>query len=614
MAENKEKSILTRVPPQNNDAEVAILFCCLDSSDLLLPIMSCLQAEDFYTPAHQMIFQAIYHLYSSSKTVDMITVGDELRTRGELEKIGGMSYLSTIMDAHALKSNYLEYIKIVRQKSLSRRIIKSMEEVTRLTYEGETDAGNIIEVAISRLAELRDQTASSESLRSLKSILADTIKAMVENDKVKAVRSHFSQLDYVTNGFRPGTLNIVAARPSMGKSAFVINIAVNVAVKDRLPVAFFSLEMNAQEIANRILASRCDISISELQSSQRPTMDSLKRINSQMPMLGNVPLYIDEHSGLNTAEILTKCRELQNRENLKLGLICIDYLQLMTPVTTRANSSRQQEVSDISRNLKLMAKELDVPIIALAQLSRESEKRDDHRPMLSDLRDSGAIEQDADMVMFIHRPDYYKHREETDEDEDENTNVKKSKFKKRDEEEIQKAMIIVAKNRQGPTKDIFLSWNGSRTTFFEKEKEEVGRPSDLDVPAENVGTNVYVPDELFGDPTLQVPMEDAGLPPMDDAGLPPMEEIPMPSIDEAPIPPMDDAGLPPMDEAPVASAAPATQVSPKPSLEETVGLGLDDDVGFEEMDISSWDNGADEPEENGNSWYDDPSGETDGSD
>ncbi|MBR4819143.1 MAG: replicative DNA helicase, partial [Clostridiales bacterium] len=503
--ETTDRSILTRVPPQNNDAEIAVLCCCLDSQKVIPTVAAYLVANDFYSPAHQKIFETIYRLYSESKSIDLITVGDELKKQGELDKVGGMAYLSSIVDAHALLSNLTEYCRIVRQKSMSRKIIKSMEDLTRQTYEGETDPGNLIEIAISRLAELRD-SKSDDSLVSLKDVLKETVANIVNPPKDKVVRSHFTQLDYVTNGFRPGTLTIVAARPSMGKSAFVINIAVNVALKDDLPVAFFSLEMNAQEIANRILASRCDISISTLQRSKSLSSDEFTRINASLPRLGNTPLYIDEHSGLNTAEILTRCRELQNRLGKKLGLICIDYLQLMNPVSERKNASRQQEVSDISRALKLMAKELEVPIIALAQLSRESERRDDHRPILSDLRDSGAIEQDADMVMFIHRPDYYKHKEESDDEEENNNN--QQKFKKYDAEEIQRAMIIVAKNRQGPTRDVYLSWNGSRTTFFEKEKADpnaVAGPSDADAPPPWSDEAVPVPEELFGEPSLQIP-------------------------------------------------------------------------------------------------------------
>ena len=559
-SDKTDRSILTRVPPQNNDAEIAVLCCCLDSQNTITTVASYLAADDFYSPAHQKIYETIYHLYAESKSIDLITVGDELKKQGDLEKVGGMAYLSTIVDAHALLSNLSEYVNIVRQKSMSRKIIKSLEEVTRQTYEGETEPGNLIEIAISRLSELRD-SKSDDALKSLKEILQQTVKNIVNPPKDKVVRSHFTQLDYVTNGFRPGTLTIVAARPSMGKSAFVINIAVNVALKDDLPVAFFSLEMNGQEIANRILSSRCDISIATLQRAKSLTSEEFTRINASLPRLGNTPLFIDEHSGLNTAEILTRCRELQNRLGRKLGLICIDYLQLMNPAVERKNASRQQEVSDISRALKLMAKELEVPVIALAQLSRESERRDDHRPVLSDLRDSGAIEQDADMVMFIHRPDYYKHKEESDEDEEENTN--QTKFKKKyDEEEIQRAMIIVAKNRQGPTKDVFLSWNGSRTTFFEKEKADphaVAGPSDEDAPPPWSDEGVAIPEEMFTEPSLQIPQD---------------------MIDQA------------KPETPAAPSVPAPQSSepkaPAPSALDAALFPGDPSMEFEDLDMTDW--------------------------
>ncbi|MBP5491886.1 MAG: replicative DNA helicase [Clostridiales bacterium] len=504
MAQTPDQAIKRRVPPQNQEAEVAVLCCCLDSVDALSSITSALIPEDFYVPAHQLIYDTILKLYAESKSVDLITVGDELKRQGLLEKVGGMTYLSTIMDVHALVSNHAEYVKIVRQKAMSRRLIKQMEEVTRLSYEGETDANNLIEIAISRLAELRDHNKQDTVFQQLKTVIAETVHDIRNPKKDESIKSHFTSLDWVTNGFRPGTLTIVAARPAMGKSAFVINIAANVAIKDKRTVAFFSLEMSAKEIANRILSSRCDISTSSLQAVNKLTRDEIERIRGCLPLFGNTKLFIDDHSGLNTAEMLTRCRELKNQQG-ELSLVCIDYLQLMTPVSTRASSSRQQEISEISRALKLMAKELQVPIIALSQLSREADKRDDHRPVLSDLRDSGAIEQDADMVMFIHRPDYYKQKND-DNDED---NESGKKFKKRDEEEIQKAEIIVAKNRQGPTKTVYLSWNGSRTTFFEKDKpnpHEAAMPSDYDAPPEGAVSDVLIPDDLFADPIPDLPL------------------------------------------------------------------------------------------------------------
>ena len=680
MADSKEKSILTRVPPQNNEAEMAVLCCCLDAPDKLPMIMTYLLADDFYVPAHKKIYEMIYNLYSQTKTVDLITVGDALKKQGDLEKVGGMEYLSSIVDSHALVSNLTDYVRIVKQKSLSRRLLRTMEDLMSQTYAGEADPASLLEVAISRLAELRDSNAGDESLVSLKDVLTETIHRFFDDDKEKAVMSHFAQLDYVTNGFRPGTLAVVAARPSMGKSAFVINIAVNVALKDNLPVAFFSLEMNAQEIANRILASRCDLSISTLQSNHKLERETIDRINSSLPILQNVPLYIDEHSGLNTAQILTRCRELQNKLGRNLGLICIDYLQLMSAVTQRNNSSRQQEVSEISRGLKLMAKELKVPVIALAQLSRKSEDRDDRRPILSDLRDSGAIEQDADMVMFIHRPDYYNRKEDLDEEveEEPNNNAgKKPHFKKRkDDEEIQKAEIIVAKNRQGPTKTVYLQWNGSRTVFFEKDKPEAEdspvHASDRDIPSENVGRSVPVPEELFPEPSLSIPVpQNAGAgnavagqgagagngssagassapsaspkAPSDDpfGGLASMDldgsaqpgngAAPAPAIELPPVEVPAEA-IPPMDidMAPEFSAAdiPAEPdaepvVIPEAPIDDSFQLNtdaipMDTLEGFEEMDGVPWetdnagedeDEEPEEPEDNG--WYNDPGDSSD---
>ncbi|MBO4687925.1 MAG: replicative DNA helicase [Clostridiales bacterium] len=649
MADERGKSLLMRVPPQNKEAEIAVLCCCMEAPEKLELVTGYLLADDFYEGAHQKIYQTIYTLYSQSKTVDLITVGDALRKQGDLEKIGGMEYLSSITDAHALVSNLTDYVRIVKQKAMSRRLIRTMEEVTRQTYEGESDPANLLEVAISRLAELRGQSSSETSLVKIQDIFDLSKERFFNNKQEKAVMSHFAMLDYVTNGFRPGTLSIVAARPSMGKSAFVINIAVNVALLEKVPVAFFSLEMNALEIANRILASRGDLPISVLQSNKKPDSDMLSRISAAMGMFKNTELYINEQSGLNSAEILTQCRELQNQLGRPLGLICIDYLQLMSPVTTRSNASRQQEVSEISRALKLMAKELKVPIIALAQLSRESEKRDDHRPMLSDLRDSGAIEQDADMVMFIHRPDYYKRKEEVDEDEDGETN-EKSKFKKKiDEEEIQKAEIIVAKNRQGPTKTIFLSWNGSRTVFFEKDKPNPNAPrtpTDDDAPPESAMRSVEVPEELFENPVAAVPqapvgagvsepvsyepdafLESMGLEPIgaelvqgsgsSDSGTSVPREMLSPTAGTA-VPPeegigSDDFGIPaPSDEYEI----PAPSDSDMPYVPDMQGGVTEEEseMGFAPMESMPWNTSTeenddddyepDEPDEG--SWYDEP--------
>lgn len=544
MAQSDENLLKNRVPPQNNDAEVAVLSCCMDSKEALGGSAVVLEADDFYSPAHKLIFQVMKDLYAESKNVDMITVGEALKKHGDLEKAGGMAYLSEIVDAHALISNYTDYIRIVRQKSMNRKLITSINEIVQMSYEGDTDPHNLIELAIARLAELRDHGVDDETFTPLKQVLEQTVKNLITPQKEKAVMSHFSLLDWVTNGFRPGTLTIIAARPSMGKSAFVINIAANVAIKSGLPVAFFSLEMSGEEIANRILSSRCDISTSSLQSGKNLSHDELGRINGSLPFLGKAPLFIDEHSGTSPAEMLTRCRELQNKLGRKLGLICIDYLQLMSAV--RPNPSRQQEISEISRSLKLMAKELKVPIIALSQLSRESEKRDTHRPILSDLRDSGAIEQDADIVMFVHRPDYYKNKAELTTEED-------SESKKPvpvDEEKIEKAEIIVAKNRQGPTRTIYLSWNGSRTVFFESEHNDPDRPqgpSDLDAPPEFASQGIDIPDNLFAEPSYAIPENPAPAPaapdlPSTPAHEPPVAAVPMPSEQDAPIP-QDDPAL-----------------------------------------------------------------------
>ena len=261
--------MIQRVPPQSKDAEQAVLYCCLESQDVLQRAMGILLAEDFYEPAHKIIYDTIITLYSQSKSVDLITVGDSLRREGKLEKVGGMTYLSTIVDTRSLLSNFDEYVKIVRQKAQARRMIKNIDEILKMSYEGKMDINSLIELAIGRLSEMRDINRQDISFLALKDVLEHSLRDILHPEDTRAIKSHFSLVDHVTNGFRPGTLTIVAARPAMGKSAFVINIATNVALYEKKAVAFFSLEMSAKEIGNRILSSRCDIPTSAIQCLRR---------------------------------------------------------------------------------------------------------------------------------------------------------------------------------------------------------------------------------------------------------------------------------------------------------------------------------------------------------
>jgi len=450
-----------RLPPQNVQAEQAVLCSCLDSENALTVVSAILNPDDFYRPDHKLIFSAILELLSTRSAVDIITVSDLMGKRGELEQVGGTAYISQLSDLPVIRSNAAEYAAIVRQKAMLRKLINSLDDVTKLSYEGEQEANNLVDIAIKRLSDIRENPTGG-GFETIYEILKRTLQEIVDISKGKkersVVRTGFPLLDKAIGGMRPGSLIIVAARPAMGKSAFVINIATNTAINYNTHVAFFSLEMSKAEIGNRILASRSNVSTYALQSADIKEND-WEQIGKAMTLLTPAPFYIDDRSGINTIEMMAKCRQLKN-EN-KLGLIIVDYLQLMNSAGSRSGGNRQQEISEISRSLKIMAKELEVPVIALSQLSRGAEYREDRRPLLADLRDSGAIEQDADMVMFIYRDKYY------------DNSVEKP--------EIEDAEIILAKNRQGETKTVMVKWWARKTLFF--EPDQPGQPGDPQEPS-----------------------------------------------------------------------------------------------------------------------------------
>lgn len=493
-----------RVPPQNIQAEQAVLCSCLDSEEALTVVSALLLPEDFYTPSHKMIYAAILELLSLRSPVDIITVSELLTKRGEIESAGGTTYLSQLSDIPVIRSNAADYAGIVRQKSLLRKLIGSLDEVMKLSYEGEQEANNLVDVAIARLSSMRENP-SGMGFETVHSILKRTIQDIVDISRGKkersVVRTGFPLLDKATGGFRPGALVIVAARPAMGKSAFVINIATNAAILYNTPVAFFSLEMSKSEIGNRILASKSAVSTFALQNADVHDSD-WEQISKAMALLSPAPLYIDDRSGINTIEMMAKCRQLKNDN--KLGLVIVDYLQLMSPAGGRSGGNRQQEISEISRSLKIMAKELDVPVIALSQLTRGAEFREDRRPLLADLRDSGAIEQDADLVMFLYRDKYY-----------DNSTQKP---------EIEDAEVIIAKNRQGATRTVMVKWWAKRTLFFEPDLQGAPPESGSDhypMPSDPPSSDLYeVPEGFPSDDAFADPGFESSMPPEPPPGVP----------------------------------------------------------------------------------------------
>lgn len=436
-----ENEVINKVMPNDLIAEQAVLGSMLVDKDAVIAAVELLIPDDFYREDNKEIYAAMLELYSLGKPVDMITLVDELKLRGSLEKVGDMQYISTLIDNVPTTSNIENYVKIVEEKSVVRKLIRVANDILKKGYSQTEEVDRIIEYAEKNVFNVL-QDRNSRGYSSIKEILVtafDIIEKTYQNKgKVAGIESGFIDLDRKISGLNPGALIIVAARPAMGKSAFVLNIANYVAMH-KTPVMVFSLEMSKEEMANRLLASEAEVDSMKIKNGNDLESDDWLKLGEASGRLSECPLYIDDTPGLSSAELRAKCRKAKLEKNI--GLVIIDYLQLMESKTK--SPSRQQEISEISRSLKILAKELSVPVIALSQLSRATESRTDHKPMLSDLRESGAIEQDADIVMFIHREDYY------------NPDTEKKNV----------AEIIIAKNRSGSTGTVELAWLGQYTKF-----------------------------------------------------------------------------------------------------------------------------------------------------
>ncbi len=436
-----ENEVVNRVQPNDTLAEQAVLGSMLVSKDAVQVAVEVLKPDDFYREDNKEIYAAMMDIYSVGREIDMITVTEQLKLRGTLERVGGTQNLATLIDNVPTTSNIERYVEIVEQKATSRNLIKVTSDIMKVSYAQTEELDTIIEQAEKGIFDLA-QNRNSKSYSGMKEILVttlDSIEKMYENkEKLSGIESGFIDLDEKISGLNNSDLIIVAARPAMGKSAFVLNIASYVAMHDKIPVMIFNLEMSKEQLVKRMLSSESEIDSMRLNNANLEQEDWIKMADASN-RLADVPIYIDDTPILTPSEIRAKCRKAKLEKNV--GLIIIDYLQLMESKT--ANGSRQQEISEISRGLKILAKELDVPVIALSQLSRATESRADHRPMLSDLRESGSIEQDADIVMFLHREDYYD----------------------KDTEKKNIAEVIIAKNRHGETGTIELAWLGKYTKF-----------------------------------------------------------------------------------------------------------------------------------------------------
>ena len=438
---------LGKVPPHDEDAEQAVLGSMLTDNDAVMAAVEVLKEDAFYREDNKIIYQAILNLYSKSEPIDIITLKDELESMGKFEQVGGFEYLASLPDKVPTTANVQKYIKIVEEKSVLRNLIKTANEIIELGYNPTEDVEDIMDGAEKKIFDIM-QSKNTKSYTPIKDVLVESFtnleKLYNQKQHVTGVPTQFYDLDDKTAGLHGSELILVAARPAMGKTAFALNIATNAALRANVPVAIFSLEMSKDQLVNRMLCSEAMVDSNKVRTGKLDEEDWTKLAEAIGP-LSEAGVYIDDTPGISVMEIRTKCRKLKMEKNI--GLVVIDYLQLISGSNKR-NGSREQEISEISRSLKVLAKELNVPVIALSQLSRAVEQRDDHRPMLSDLRESGAIEQDADIVMFLYRDDYYN--------------------KESEKKDI--AEVIIAKQRGGSTGTVELLWMGNYTKFVNLEK------------------------------------------------------------------------------------------------------------------------------------------------
>lgn len=439
---------LGKVPPNDVEAEQAVIGSMLTDRDAVISAIEVLKEEDFYREDNKTIYEAILNLYNRSEPIDIITLKAELTSMGMFDKIGGLEYIVGLPEKVPTTANVEKYISIVKEKSELRRLIKAANEIIEQGYDPTENIDDIMNSAEKKIFNIM-QDKDQKSYSPIKDVLIDAFTELEQlyNQKqhITGVPTGFIDLDYKTAGLHNSDLILIAARPAMGKSAFALNIATNAALKAKVPAVLFSLEMSKEQMVNRILCSEAMVDSNKVRTGKIDDDDWIKLADT-MGDLSEAPIYIDDTPGISINEIRAKCRKLKLEKNI--GLVVIDYLQLVQGSSKRAASSREQEISEISRSLKILAKEINVPVIALSQLSRAPEQRPDHRPMLSDLRESGAIEQDADIVMFLYRDDYYNE----------------------DSEDKGLAEVIVAKHRAGSTGTVKLVWLGNYTKFANMER------------------------------------------------------------------------------------------------------------------------------------------------
>ncbi len=441
-----EEALMKRILPHSTEAEQSVIGSMIMSRDAIIEASEIITGADFYQQQYGIVFEAMIELNDEGKAVDLVTLQERLKEKDLPPEISSMEFVRDLLSAVPTSANVKYYAEIVAEKSMLRKLIKTTEEISNACYLGKEKTQDILETTEKKIFDLVQNRGSQEFVP-IRQVVLNAIekieKASRNQGSVTGIPTGFIDLDYKTSGFQPSDLILVAARPSMGKTAFVLNIAQYMAFRNNVTAAIFSLEMSKEQLVNRLLALESKVDSQNIRTGNLEDEEWAKLIEGAN-IIGNSHLIIDDKPGISISELRSKCRKYKMEHNL--GIIFIDYLQLMTG--SGRSESRQQEISEISRSLKALARELNVPVVALSQLSRAVEQRPDHRPMLSDLRESGAIEQDADVVMFIYRDDYYNK-------DSENKNI---------------AEIIIAKQRNGPIGTVNLVWMPNYTKFVNMKK------------------------------------------------------------------------------------------------------------------------------------------------
>ena len=444
-----EENVIKRIPPHDNNAERSVIGSMLMDRDAISEVNGILDKEDFYNTQFGILYEAIVSLFNEGKPVDEVILGEKLREMGAPDEISDLSYISEIYASVPTAAFVKSYAEIVKDKAYLRKLIKLSDNVMARSYEGSEPVDKIMESAETDMFQLMQKRTGATDFVPIRNILVNVIgeiEAATKNKgKINGLRTGFTDLDNMLTGLHGGELILIAARPAMGKTAFVLNIAHHVAMKENVPVVLFSLEMSREQLVTRLVAVDSMVEAKKLKTGELNDTDWTKIIETADNM-ATAGVFIDDNSSINMAQLRSKCRKLKMTEGI--GLIIIDYLQLMS--SSGKVESRQLFISEVSRSLKSLARELNVPVIALSQLNRAVDSRPDHRPVLADLRESGAIEQDADVVMFIYRDDYY------NPDTTEKPGV---------------AEIIIAKQRNGSTGPVDLAWISRYTKFANLKKD-----------------------------------------------------------------------------------------------------------------------------------------------